>query len=71
MGIFNVLKKGAEIYANEIRKLSEQVEKEKEKEKMYTLSKDELIKEAKKEGNTQARKMAAMSVLKELYEKKD
>lgn len=69
MGIFNVLKKGAEIYANEIRKLSEQVEKE--KEKMYTLSKDELVKEAKKEGNTQARKMAAMSVLKELYEKKD
>ena len=38
---------------------------------MYTLSKDELIKEAKKEGNTQAHKMAAMSVLKELYEKKD
>ncbi|WP_315323138.1 hypothetical protein [Fusobacterium pseudoperiodonticum] len=69
MGIFNVLKKGAEIYANEIRKLSEQVEKE--KEKMYTLSRDELIKEAKKEGNTQARKMAAMLVLKELYGKND
>ena len=69
MGIFNVLKKGAEIYANEIRKLSEQVEKE--KGKVYTWSKDKLIKEAKKEGNTQARKVAAISVLREVYEKKD